>query len=177
MEDWIKNLAQDTINQSVSKNFNEGKDIISIPDINKEELNAKDLKFERLKSAVNRIYCKLENSIKVFNIYSSDSKRIKIMLLSELRAEMGFLLIQGTCILRIDNNMNNSLDVYAISKNDYQVIAKKMDSYFPKQDNLGKLLWSNGNKEFSEDYLVKNLLQQLCYLSNLTSKKGAARKG
>lgn len=182
MEDWIKELAQKTFD----------KDITGILDtdtsLGSEKQNTKvftpvtsspkveeDLDKQRLLCAITRLYQKIQTAVESYNGYSSTKKQIKLSYLSNINPERGFILVQGGTILRVDNNMScGTLDIYAIYKNTYQVSSKKVCSYIPKQDPIGKPLWINGKTAISEEVLLKFMFQTLNSFSGLNNRVGAS---
>ena len=179
MEDWIKDLAQKTFDKDTSDMF-ETQDMGEVKNekvftpvatgLDMED----DLDKQRLVCAITRLYSKLDSSIKSYNSYCSTKKQIKLAYLSNINPERGFILVQGGSILRIDNNYNcGTLDIYAIYKNTYQVDSKKVSSYIPKQDPVGKPLWINGKTAISEEVLLKVMLQTLSTVSSMNNRAGA----
>lgn len=180
MEDWIKELAQKTFDKDMTGMFEgleETKVSTSDTVFTPVPTNLKmedDLDKQRLLNAITRLYSKLESSVKSYNSYCSTKKQIKLAYLSTINPERGFILVQGGSILRIDHNVNcGTLDIYAIYKNTYQVSSKKVSSYIPKQDPVGKPLWINGTTAISEEVLLKIMFQTLSSVSGLNNRAGA----
>ena len=179
MEDWIKDLAQKTFDKDSSGIFGTGEQT----QVKNEQVFTpvatglkmeEDLDKQRLLCAITRLYSKLDSSIKSYNSYCSTKKQIKLAYLSTINPERGFILVQGGSILRVDNNFNcGTLDIYSIYKNTYQVSSKKISSYIPKQDPVGKPLWINGNTAISEEVLLKIMLQTLSNVSSMNNRSGA----
>ena len=179
MEDWIKDLAQKTFDKDITEMIgqDEGVNLKNEQVFTPVSTGLKmedDLDKQRLLCAITRLYSKLDTSIKSYNSYCSTKKQIKLAYLSTINPERGFILVQGGSILRVDNNFNcGTLDIYSIYKNTYQVSSKKISSYIPKQDPVGKPLWINGNVAISEEVLLKVMLQTLSTAASMNNRVGA----